>query len=131
MRKIFFPILSIIIISIAATGTFTSCNQETKHSDTLDTTIINPSPLSSPSDSLGEAQDVISVTGKVVDGAMNSVFIEVAPDSSVEFSYPQLDRNDEKAFYNWTIDDNITVTYVKTTRNGEDIDSVISIQKAQ
>ena len=62
---------------------------------------------------------------------MNSVFIEIAPDSAVEFSYPQLNRNDEKVFYNWTIDDDITVSYVKTTRNGEEIDSVISIQKAQ
>lgn len=131
MRRILFPIFSIIIISIAATGTFTSCKQETQHSDTIDSTVIKPAPIATPGDSAGSNQDVLTVTGKVVDGAMNSVFIEIAPDSAVEFTYPQLNRNDEKVFYNWTIDDDITVSYVKTTRNGEEIDSVISIQKAQ
>ena len=131
MRKILFPIFSIIIISIAATGTFTSCKQETQHSDTIDSTVIKPAPIATPGDSAGSNQDVLTVTGKVVDGAMNSVFIEVQPDSAVEFSYPQLDRNDSEVFYNWSIDDEVTIKYVHTNRNGEEIDSVISIQKAE
>jgi hypothetical protein len=127
MRRILFSILALVVISIAATSTFTSCNNETKHSDTLpDTTVIGPQ--TTPADSAGET---LSVTGKVVDGAMNSVFIEVEPDSSVEFSYPQLDRNDSEVFYNWSIDDEVTIEYVHTMRNGEQIDSVISIQKAE
>lgn len=129
MRKILLAILSLVILSTTTTTTFTSCTEEKKHADTLlDTTVIMPQ-TTAPGDSTGN--DVLTVTGKVVDGAMNSVFIEVKPDSSVEFSYPQLDRNDSEVFYNWSIDDDVTIKYVHTTRNGEEIDSVISIQKAE
>ena len=62
---------------------------------------------------------------------MNSVFIEIAQDSVVEFSYPQLDRNNSEVFYSWSLDDMITINYVKTQRNGEEVDSVISIKKAE
>ena len=117
-----------MILSVATTTTFTSCDNETKHSDTLpDTTIIKPQVSATDS----TADNAISVTGKVVDGAMNSVFLEVAPDSAVEFSYSELDRNNSDVFYNWSIDDEITIKYVRTTRDGEPVDSVISIQKAE
>ena len=134
MRKLLLAISSLVIVSIATTGTFTSCKNETSHTDTLDTTVIKLSEnvdSTTDSSSLEANNDVKSVTGKVVDGAMNSVFIEVAPDSSVEFSYSQLDRNNSEIFYNWSIDDNITVIYVEVTRDGEQVDSVVSIQKAQ
>ena len=135
MRKILLAILSLVIVSIATTGSLTSCNNETKHTDTLDTTVIAPiariDSASADTAAQGSSDDVKRVTGKVVDGAMNSVFIEVAPDSSVEFSYSQLDRNNSEVFYNWSIDDKITVEYVETTRNGEQVDSVVSIQKAE
>ncbi len=127
MRKILLAILSLVIIS-TATSTFTSCTEEKKHTDTLlDTTVIMPQ-TPAPGDS---TEGTLTVTGKVVDGAMNSVFIEVQPDSAVEFSYPQLDRNDSEVFYNWSIDDEVTIKYVHTNRNDEEIDSVISIQKAE
>lgn len=137
MRKIILPIIALVIVSVATTTTFTSCKNETQHTDTLDTTVIAPKPvkMAADSDSInvenGKALITKSVTGKVTDGAMNSVFVELAPDSTVEFSYPELNRNDSKVFYNWQIDDMITVTYVETTRNGEPLDSVVSIQKAQ
>ncbi len=138
MRKIILPIIALVIVSVATTTTFTSCKNETKHTDTLlDTAVIAPKPVEMTADSdstnveNGKTLITKSVTGKVTDGAMNSVFIEVAPDSTVEFSYPELNRNDNKVFYNWQIDDMITVTYVETTRNGESLDSVVSIQKAQ
>ena len=123
MRKILLAILSLVIVS-TATSTFTSCTEEKKHTDTLlDTTVIMPQ-TPAPGDS---TEGTLTVTGKVVDGAMNSVFIEVQPDSAVEFSYPQLDRNDSEVFYNWSIDDEITVEYIEKPNNS---DSVVSIQKA-
>lgn len=123
MRRILLPILSLVLLSIATAGALSSCTQETKHRDSLDTTVIKPEYT--------DSIDIVSVTGKVVDGAMNSVFLEVAPDSAIEFTYSNLDRNNDKVFYNWSIDDNVTIKYVKTERNGEPIDSVISIQKAE
>ncbi len=132
MRKILFAILSLVVISIATTGSLTSCKPETKHTDTLDTTVIKPKAVVKADSVAGDANaKTLSVTGKVTDGAMNSVFVEVAPDSTIEFSYPQLDRNNSEVYYNWEIDENITVTYIETTRDGETIDSVVSIQKAQ
>ena len=134
MRKILLPILSLVVISLATTGTFTSCKNETKVTDTLDTVVIKPEVNNASTDSTGldqENANTHSVTGKVVDGAMNSVFVEVTPNSAVEFSYSQLDRNNSEVYYNWEIDDKITVTYIETTRDGETVDSVVSIQKAE
>jgi len=126
MKKILLPISVLMTLAIAVGGSLSGCTDEKKYSDSIDTTIINP-VIKSDSDTTA---NVMSVTGKVTDGAMNSVFIEISPDSAQEFAYPQLDRNNSEVFYNWSIDDNITIKYVKTTRNGEEIDSVISIQKA-
>lgn len=135
MRRILLPISSLIVISIASTSTFTSCKPESKPADTLlDTTVIEPVAPAVDSalvDSSATATDVKSVTGKVVDGAMNSVFVEVEPGNSIEFSYSQLDRNDSEVFYNWSIDDEITINYVEVERGGELVDSVVSIQKAE
>ena len=135
MRRILLPISSLIVISIASTSTFTSCKPESKPADTLlDTTVIEPVAPAVDSalvDSSATATDVKSVTGKVVDGAMNSVFVEVEPGNAVEFSYSQLDRNDSEVFYNWSIDDEITGKYVETNHAGELVDSVVSIQKAE
>ena len=124
-----------LVMSIAFTSTFTSCKTEGNHADTLlDTTVIEPVAPAVDSalvDSSATATDVKSVTGKVVDGAMNSVFVEVEPGNSIEFSYSQLDRNDSEVFYNWSIDDEITINYVEVERGGELVDSVVSIQKAE
>lgn len=124
MRKILLPALALIALTITIGGTLEGCTTETKHSDSLDTVVIPAKVATEPTDSDGNVQ---IVTGKVMDGAMNSVWVEVSPDSTIEFSYPELDRNNSDVFYNWSIDDNITVKYVKTANNG---DSVISIQKA-
>ena len=146
MRNILLAIASLLVISIATTNLLTSCKQPTKYVDSLDTTVIKPkAEVAQPNDSLNNdsmapsaAGDstisdgkTITVTGKVVDGAMNSVFVEVEPGKSKEFSYSELDRNNSEVYYNWEIDDNITVTYIETMHDGEPIDSVISIQKAQ
>lgn len=135
MRRILLPISLLVVISIASTSTFTSCKPESKPADTLlDTTVIEPVAPAVDSalvDSSATATDVKSVTGKVVDGAMNSVFVEVEPGNSIEFSYSQLDRNDSEVFYNWSIDDEITINYVEVERGGELVDSVVSIQKAE
>ena len=124
-----------LVMSIAFTSTFTSCKTEGNHADTLlDTTVIEPVAPAVDSalvDSSATATDVKSVTGTVVDGAMNSVFVEVEPGNSIEFSYSQLDRNDSEVFYNWSIDDEITINYVEVERGGELVDSVVSIQKAE
>lgn len=135
MKKILLAISSMLLMSIAFTSTFTSCKTEGNHADTLlDTTVIEPVeavPDSTGVDSTATAAEVKSVTGKVVDGAMNSVFVEVEPGNSIEFSYSQLDRNDSEVFYNWSIDDEITINYVEVERGGELVDSVVSIQKAE
>ncbi|MBR0025482.1 MAG: hypothetical protein IJP59_12875 [Muribaculaceae bacterium] len=135
MKKILLAISSMLVMSIAFTSTFTSCKTEGNHADTLlDTTVIEPVAPAVDSalvDSSATATDVKSVTGKVVDGAMNSVFVEVEPGNSIEFSYSQLDRNDSEVFYNWSIDDEITINYVEVERGGELVDSVVSIQKAE
>lgn len=126
MRKILLPALAFIAITITLGGTLGGCTTETQHNDTLDTVVI-PAKIDVAQAGNDDAS-VITVTGTVVDGAMNSVWVEIAPDSTVEFSYPQLDRNNNDVFYNWSIDDKITVKYVKTASSG---DSVVSIQKAQ
>lgn len=135
MKKILLAISSMLVMSIAFTSTFTSCKTEGNHADTLlDTTVIEPVeavPDSTGVDSTATATDVKSVTGKVVDGAMNSVFVEIEPGKAEEFSYSQLDRNDSEVFYNWSIDDEITINYVEVERGGELVDSVVSIQKAE
>lgn len=137
MKKILLAISSMLVMSIAFTSTFTSCKTEGNHADTLlDTTVITPAATEIDSaqagvDSSATATGIKSVTGKVVDGAMNSVFVEVEPGNSIEFSYSQLDRNDSEVFYNWSIDDEITINYVEVERGGELVDSVVSIQKAE
>lgn len=135
MKKILLAISSMLLMSIAFTSTFTSCKTEGNHADTLlDTTVIEPVAPAVDSalvDSSATATDVKSVTGKVVDGAMNSVFVEIEPGKAEEFSYSQLDRNNSDVFYNWSIDDEITINYVEVERGGELVDSVVSIQKAE
>lgn len=135
MKKILLAISSMLLMSIAFTSTFTSCKTEGNHADTLlDTAVITPAAPAVDSalvDSSATATGIKSVTGKVVDGAMNSVFVEVEPGNSIEFSYSQLDRNDSEVFYNWSIDDEITINYVEVERGGELVDSVVSIQKAE
>ena len=132
MKKILLAISSMLLMSIAITTTFTSCKTEGNHTDTLlDTTVITPKSQVADSTQDSTLADVKSVTGKVVDGAMNSVFVEVESGDAIEFSYSQLDRNNSDVFYNWSIDDEITVKYVETNHNGEQVDSVVSIQKAE
>lgn len=124
MKKILLPALALVAMAITIGGTLGGCTTETTHNDTLDTVVIPAKVAIAPADSDANIQ---TATGKVMDGAMNSVWVEVATDSTIEFSYPQLDRNNSDVFYNWSIDDIITVKYIKTANNG---DSVISIQKA-
>lgn len=146
MRKILLVIASLLVVSLATTNLLTSCKQPTKYVDSLDTTVITPKTESTqPSDSLNNDSTApsaagdsiasngktITVTGKVIDGAMNSVNVEIEPGNTKEFSYSELDRNNSEVYYNWEIDDKITVTYIETMSGGEQIDSVISIQKAQ
>lgn len=146
MRNILLAIASLLVVSLATTNLLTSCKQPTKYVDSLDTTVITPkAETAQPSDSLdndstapsaaGDSTETngnaLSVTGKVIDGAMNSVSVEIEPGNSKEFSYSQLDRNNSEVYYNWEIDDKITVTYIETMSDGEPVDSVISIQKAQ
>ena len=115
-----------------STGNIINAFNFGNHADTLlDTTVITPESQVADSTQDTTQADIKSVTGKVVDGAMNSVFVEVEPGNSIEFSYSQLDRNDSEVFYNWSIDDEITVKYVETNHDGEQVDSVVSIQKAE
>ena len=146
MRNILLAIASLLIVSLATTNLLTSCKQPTKYVDSLDTTVITPkAETAQPGDSLNNDStapsaagdstatngNALTVTGKVIDGAMNSVSVEIEPGNSKEFSYSQLDRNNSEVYYNWEIDDKITVTYIETMSDGEPVDSVISIQKAQ
>ena len=146
MRNILLAIASLLVVSLATTNLLTSCKQPTKYVDSLDTTVITPkAETAQPGDSLdndstapmaaGDSTatngNALTVTGKVIDGAMNSVSVEIEPGNSKEFSYSQLDRNNSEVYYNWEIDDKITVTYIETMSDGEPVDSVISIQKAQ
>ena len=59
------------------------------------------------------------VTGVAVDGAMNSVYLEIG-DDTVEFSYPDLDGDHRDS---WAINDTLTVRYYETA----DGDSVIDV----
>jgi hypothetical protein len=77
-----------------------------------------------------DSSNVLSVTGTVTDGAMNSVMLQVEPDSIVEFSYSELDRSNSDVYESWEIDDRITISYVKTMNGDEEVDSVVSIKKA-
>lgn len=146
MRNILLAIASLLVVSLATTNLLTSCKQPTKYVDSLDTTVITPkAETAQPGDSLNNDSsapmaagdstatngNALTVTGKVIDGAMNSVSVEIEPGNSKEFSYSQLDRNNSEVYYNWEIDDKITVTYIETMSDGEPVDSVISIQKAQ
>ena len=146
MKNILLAIASLLVVSLATTNLLTSCKQPTKYVDSLDTTVITPkAETTQPGDSLNNDStapmaagdstatngNALTVTGKVIDGAMNSVSVEIEPGNSKEFSYSQLDRNNSEVYYNWEIDDKITVTYIETMSDGEPVDSVISIQKAQ
>ena len=146
MKNILLAIASLLVVSLATTNLLISCKQPTKYVDSLDTTVITPkAETTQPGDSLNNDStapmaagdstatngNALTVTGKVIDGAMNSVSVEIEPGNSKEFSYSQLDRNNSEVYYNREIDDKITVTYIETMSDGEPVDSVISIQKAQ
>ncbi|MBR5640091.1 MAG: hypothetical protein IKW83_10255 [Muribaculaceae bacterium] len=125
MRKYILSIVSLIVFSALLSGTFTGCKSEEKQSDTLDTSVVKQT-LKSPQQD-GEEQDMITVTGTVVDGSQNMVIIETENGESKEFNYVN-DNYDPSDMYDWDLDENnkIKVTYVE----GESGDSVISIQKA-
>ena len=78
-------------------------------------------------------QPVMTVTGEVVDGAKSQVTIKTDDGEFLDFSYEYLDHNDPDVFYRWSLDNNdhVTVKYVEVNRNGMELDSVISIQKAE
>lgn len=126
MRKIILPILSVVALAIITGGVLDGCTTEGNHSDTIDTVVLQPKQLLD----LGDSTDVMTVTGVVTDGAMNSVMVEVDDDSIMEFSYSELDRGNSDVYESWEIDDRITVSYVKTMHGDEEVDSVISIKKA-
>ena len=65
--------------------------------------------------------DIQTVTGVAVDGAMNSVYLKVG-DDTVEFTYPDLD-NDHRAA--WDINDTLTVEFVQT-QYGDSVTQVIN-----
>ena len=64
-------------------------------------------------------EEVLTVTGVAVDGAMNSVYLKVGEDT-LDYSFPDLD-SDKRA--SWDIDDTLTVKYVETEYG----DSVVEI----
>ena len=64
--------------------------------------------------------EVLSVTGVAVDGAMNSVSIQVSEDSTIDFSYPDLESEHRDS---WNINDTLTVKYIPTEYG----DSVIEV----
>ena len=73
MRKIILPILSVVALAIITGGILDGCTTEGNHSDTIDTVVLQPKQLLD----LGDSTDVMTVTGVVTDGAMNSVMVEV------------------------------------------------------
>ena len=129
MRRILLPIFLIALLSAMSSVVLSGCTEEQKHSDTLDTTIIAPKKIMQDADSM---QQVMSVTGEVVDGAKSQVTVKTEDGEFIDFSYEYLDHNDPEVFYRWSLDNNdhITVKYVEVSRNGIELDSVISIQKA-
>ena len=71
--------------------------------------------IAQPADSLHE------VTGVAVDGAMNSIALQVGEDT-VFFSYPELDSEHRGS---WEIGDTVTVRYAET-QSGDSVTDVIS-----
>ena len=67
-----------------------------------------------------KAPQAIEITGVAVDGAMNSIYIQVGNDT-VEYSFPDLEQAKRAS---WTIGDTVTVVYVHTA----DGDSVIELR---
>ncbi len=126
MRKIFLPILAALALSAITGAVLEGCTSENNYSDSIDTVVLQPKLMNNASDS----SNVLSVTGTVTDGAMNSVMLQVEPDSIVEFSYSELDRSNSDVYESWEIDDRITISYVKTMNGDEEVDSVVSIKKA-
>ena len=137
MKKILIPIFVLAIISAIVPSVLTSCNKEKKLTDTIDTTVIKPDTLMQDSDTIAEPQlqdmEVLSITGEVVDGAKSQVTIKTKDGEFHDFSYENLDPNDSKVFYHWSLDDNesVTIKYTKVKENGVETDRVISIQKAE
>ena len=129
MRRILLPIFLIALLSAMSLVVLSGCAEEQKHSDTLDTTVIAPKKLMQETDTMPQ---VMSVTGEVVDGAKSQVTVKSDDGEFHDFSYEYLDHNDPEVFYRWSLDNNdhITVKYVEVNRNGMELDSVISIQKA-
>lgn len=73
-------------------------------------------------DSIEESdQTAQEVTGVVVDGAMNSVYLKVG-DDTIEFTYPDLDSEHRAS---WSINDTLTVRYYETV-NGDSVTDVIN-----
>ena len=136
MKNLLFTILVVAVFSAIVGTTTTGCSKEKKTTDTLDTAAIKPVKLLQDSDTTAasqpQQQQVLSATGEVVDGSKDQVSIKISQDSIADFTYENLDHNDPKVFYHWSLDNNdrITVRYIKVKQNGMDIDSVVSIQKA-
>lgn len=137
MKKILLPIFVLAIISALVPSVLTSCKNEKTQTDTIDTTVIKPQALMQDTDSTAQQQqqdmEVLSITGEVVDGAKSQVTIKTKDGEFHDFSYENLDPNDSKVFYHWSLDDNesVTIKYTKVKENGVETDRVISIQKAE
>ena len=60
----------------------------------------------SPVQESASAQDTVSYTGVVIDGAMNSIFIKMPAGDTLSFGYPNLNRD---KIQNYIINDTVTV----------------------
>ena len=128
MRK-FLLSLALLLVCTTIVSTLSGCEGEKKNSDSLDTAVINSTPLKSQQ---GAGLEEITVSGEVTDGSANAVFIETEDGQTKEFNYDS-DNYDSDDLYDWDLDENnkIKVTYVKIQRGDVVMDSVIRIEKAE
>lgn len=123
MRKIFLPILSVLVItsimslgSTGCTGCTSTSDSDTVVTDTIDTTVVSL------------AEKPVELTCVVTDGARRSVEVQPLdnPDTTYLFEYPE--ELDEQSRTSWEVGDTIVITYFKRGNDTES-DSIVKISK--
>jgi len=107
-----------ILLSLCATAALlTACN--TGNTESQDATDARDSIAATVDEMVIDSTAQQQLRGKVIDGAMNSIYVLVQ-DDTLSFSYPDLARD---SIDGWAIDDSVTVNYYMTAQG----DSVTAV----
>lgn len=102
MKNLISALCAFAVIALTSCIGDKSAQNERRGQDTTQVTL---------TDSLSNSNDEQVVTGVAVDGAMNSIMVQVGTDT-MYFSYPDLDRTNCEP---WSINDTVTVKYRETS----------------